>query len=289
MDVADNLPDFTLKLIRKLFRKFIIGEVWKNAVTGDFREFLFGDELDSNMNYQFGIAIYRYVRYGNYKNFRHIVKKICKLYPKEALMASAIFCTSHDIPRMPNILVGDFMKEGIEYETPWDMEKDSYWFTNGIFDTDKFRQWEFDHDQIPKEILELALNMQAVTLFLQYTLPGLPSIFAGDEAGVMGYKDPMNRKPFPWNNIDPRFFELYKMMGELRNRYHETFAGTDFRIIEVDEKKLIYKRDNLIFVLNRTSENIWIGDYNIKSASFALKNVEEEHVLCAYNAVVIEM
>lgn len=289
LDVADNLPDFTLKIIRKYFRKFIMGEVWKNAVTGDYREFLFGDELDSNMNYQFGIAIYRFVRYGNYKNFRNIVKKICKLYPKEALMASAIFCTSHDIPRMPNILVGDFMKEGVEYETPWDMEKDAYWFINGIFDTDKFRQWEFDHDQIPKEMMELALNRQAVTLFLQYTLPGLPSIFAGDEAGVMGYKDPMNRKPFPWNNIDQRFFELYQKMGELRNRYHETFAGTNFSIIEIDEKKLVYKRDNQIFVVNRTSENIWIGEYNIKSASFALKNVEEEHVLSAYNAVVIEM
>lgn len=289
LDIADNLPDFTLKIIRKFFGKFIIGEVWKNAVTGDFREFFFGDELDAIMNYKFGIAIYRYIRYGNYKNFRHIVKKICKLYPKEALMASAIFCTSHDIPRMPNILVGDFMKEGIEYETPWDMEKDSYWFTNGVFDTDKFRQWEFDHDQIPKEKLELALNMQALTVFLQYTLPGLPSIFAGDEAGDMGFKDPMNRKPFPWNNIDQRFFEIYQKMGKLRNRYHETFADANFSIIEVDEKKLVYKRDNLIFVVNRTSENIWIGEYNIKSASFALKNVTEEHVLSAYNAIVIEI
>lgn len=310
LDVADNLIDIILKIIRKYFPKYIIGEVWKNAVTGDFREFFFGDELDAVMNYQFGIAIYRYIRYGNYRNFRNIVKKICKLYPKEALMASAIFCTSHDIPRMPNILVGDFIKEGIEYETPWDMEKDDYWLTNGMFDTDKFRQWEFDHDQITGEKLELALNMQGIALFLQYTLPGLPSIFAGDEAGSMGFKDPMNRKPFPWNNINPRFLNLYKKMGELRNRYRETFAGTkssniendmfmqpissdfteiNFSIIEVDEKKLVYKRDNLLFVVNRTSEDIWISEYNIKSANFALKNVEEEHVLSAYNAVVIEM
>ena len=131
--------------------------------------------------------------------------------------------------------------------------------------------------------------MQALTVFLQYTLPGLPSICAGDEAGSMGYKDPMNRKPFPWNNIDERFLEIYKHMGELRNRYHKTFASTNFSIIQVDEKKLVYKRDNLIFVINRTSKNLFIGEYNIKNASFALKNVEEEHVLCAYNAVVIEM
>lgn len=49
LDVADNLPDFTLKAIRLIFKRLITGEVWKNAVTGEFREFFYGDELDSVM------------------------------------------------------------------------------------------------------------------------------------------------------------------------------------------------------------------------------------------------
>lgn len=289
LDVADNLPDFVLKYIRKVFNKYIKGEVWKNAITGDFREFLYGDELDAVMNYQFAIAIYRYVRWGNYKHFRYILQSICKMYPKEALAASAIFCTSHDIPRMPNILVGDFMKEGAEFETPWDMEKDSYWYTNGNFDTDKFRQWEFDHDAIPNEKVELAYNLQRIALFLQYTLPGLPSIFAGDEVGVVGYKDPMNRKPFPWDNVNQKILDLYHKMGVLRNQYQTVFSEVDCNIVEIDEKKLIYQRDNLIFILNRTSENLWIPNYSITDAKFALEDVKEEHVLSSYNAIVIEV
>lgn len=289
LDVADNLPDFILKAIRIIFKKLITGEVWKNAITGEYREFLFGDELDSVMNYQFAIAIYRYIRWGNYKNFRHIVKKICKLYPKEALSASPIFCTSHDIPRMLNILVGDFMKEGIEYETPWDMEKDGYWFTGGEFDTDKFRTWEFEHDKIPDEKMELAYNLQGLVVFLMYTLPGLPSIFAGDEAGVMGYKDPMNRKPFPWDNINQRCYKLYCKMGEFRNEYHDVFAEVDYQILEIDESKLVFKRDNLIFILNRTANYIPIWQYSANEVVFSLKDTKEKNVLSPYDAIVLKI
>lgn len=288
LDVADSLRDFVLKAIRTFFSKYILGEVWKNAIIGDFREFFYGDELDAVMNYQFAIAIYRYVRWGNYKNFKQIVEGICKLYPNEALAASPIFCTSHDIPRMLNILVGDFMKEGTEYENPWSMERSGFWFNNGQFDTDKFRTWEFDNDPLPEEVMELAYNRQALALFLQYTLPGLPSIFAGDEAGVMGFKDPFNRKPFPWDNINARCYENYRKMGFLRNKYQDVFSGVDFEIIEADSEKMIYRRENLIFLLNRTDHNVGTK-YSMNKAAFSLNEVEEEYVLSPYNAVVIEM
>ncbi len=291
LDVADNLPDFTLKIIRSFYKTLlnvIIGEVWKNGVTGEWREFLYGDELDSVMNYQFGIAIYRYIRWGNYRNFREIVEGICKLYPKEALAASPIFCTSHDIPRMLNILVGDFMKEGTEYETPWDMEKNAIWFINGIFSTDNFRQWEFEHDKIPADKMELAYNLQGLVVFLMYTLPGLPSIFAGDEAGVMGYKDPMNRKTFPWDNINQRCYNLYRKLGVLRSEYLDVFSGVDLEILEADESKLIYQRNNLIFIINRTGHNVVIDEYSENEVVFSLKEQSEKNIVTPYNAIIVK-
>ena len=127
LDVADNLWDLTLKFIRVIFGKYILGEVWKNAITGDYREFLYGEELDGVMNYQFPNSIYRWIRWGNAINFRQVIGGICKLYPKEALDVSPIFLSSHDIPRIPNILVGDFMQEDTNYENIWDMEKNPYW------------------------------------------------------------------------------------------------------------------------------------------------------------------
>ena len=33
---------------------------------------------------------------------------------------------------------------------------------------------------------------------IQYTLPGVPSLYYGDEAGMEGYQDPFNRGCYPW-------------------------------------------------------------------------------------------
>ena len=241
-DVADELPDFVLRFIRATAKKlniliYLLGEVWKNAVTGDFRSFLYGDELDGVMNYQFANAIYRMVRWKNFKYFKGIIKDIKMLYPPEALDVSPIFLSSHDIPRIPNILVGDFMKEDPRFENAWNMEQDGFWYTNGKFDTYKFRLWEFENDKFSREIFKLAKRYQKVAIFMQYTFPGLPSIFAGDEIGMTGYKDPFNRKPFDWNNIDYDIYNFYVKLGAFRKAFKEIFSDS--------KRFVIYGKDGL--------------------------------------------
>lgn len=251
LDVADELPDVVLQFIRTIAKKYnmyILGEVWKNAVTGDYRGFLHGHELDGVMNYQFTNAIYRLIRWKNFNLFRGIVNDIKTLYPPEALDVSPIFLSSHDIPRIPNILVGDFMKEDPSFENVWSMEQDGFWYTNGKFDTLKFRRWEFEHDKIPLEKLKLAKRLQKVAVFFQYTLPGLPAIFAGDEIGMTGYKDPMNRKPFEWNNIDNEIMNFYIQMGQFRAAHRELFAdSTNFALTEMAKEHGVvqYRRENM--------------------------------------------
>lgn len=292
LDVADNLPDFVLKYIRKCFGKYLLGEVWKNAIIGDFREFLYGDELDGVMNYQFANAIYRYLRWGNYESFRRIMADVGKLYPPDALAVSPIFLSSHDIPRIPNILVGDFMKESDQFETVWDMEKDGFWFENGMFNTYKFRSWEAEHDQIPAEKKVLAEKLHKLAVFLQYTLPGIPSIFAGDEAGVVGYKDPFNRKTFPWNNINQKMYDFYCKMGKFRSANRTCFSDSrNFSVDYIDENILIYKRGKMIFIINRTSECITISEYDVTKKIFSLNDSDNSSVhqyILPYDAVVIE-
>lgn len=291
VDVADNMPDFTLAYFKKIFEKYTLLEVWKNAVTGEFRNILLGNEGDGVMNYQFGNSIYRYVRYGKWKIFRKIIKEICTLYPPEALDASPIFLTSHDTPRIPNILVGDFMKEDPGFENIWDMEKDSYWYDeNGKFDTYKFRKWESENDKIPEEKKELANMLHRKAVFLQYTLPGLPSIFAGDEAGTTGYKDPFNRKPFPWNNIDNNLYEFYCTMGKFRISYRENFADSrNFEIILIDDEKIVYKRGELIFIVNETDKEIYLDkEYRNKELVFSYQKQNSKDFVPKHGAIVIK-
>ena len=248
LDVADELPDEVLRFIRSIAKKYdfyILGEVWKNAVTGDHRGFLYGNELDGVMNYQFTNAIYRFVRWKNFNYFRGVVNDIKTLYPPEALDVSPIFLSSHDIPRIPNILVGDFMKEDPSFENVWSMEDDLFWFVYGIFDTFKFRKWEVENDKIVGEKLLLAKKMQKVAVFLQYTLPGLPAIFAGDEIGIMGFKDPMNRKTMTWDDFDYDTFNFYIQMGQFRTENKAIFADSrNFTSPEVVKENEIwqYKR-----------------------------------------------
>ncbi len=62
MDVADELPDRFIKEMRKVMKEVdpqsvLLGEVWEDASHkisyGENREYLWGEELDSVMNYPF--------------------------------------------------------------------------------------------------------------------------------------------------------------------------------------------------------------------------------------------
>lgn len=58
-----------------------------------------------------------------------------------------------------------------------------------------------------------ALKLAAV---LQYTLPGVPSVYYGDEAGLQGYKDPFNRGCYPWGRENQALLAFYRRLGTLR-------------------------------------------------------------------------
>ncbi len=55
---------------------------------------------------------------------------------------------------------------------------------------------------VSKAILRAAVVMQM-------TLPGAPGIYYGDEAGLCGFTDPDNRRPFPWGKEDTVLQDFY--------------------------------------------------------------------------------
>ena len=59
-------------------------------------------------------------------------------------------------------------------------------------------------------------KLEKIAATIQFTLPGIPSIYYGDEAGMQGYKDPFNRKGFPWTHIDTNLSAWYTWLGFLR-------------------------------------------------------------------------
>lgn len=53
-------------------------------------------------------------------------------------------------------------------------------------------------------------SVMALAVVLQMTLPGAPTLYYGDEAGVCGFTDPDSRRTYPWGSEDKELLELYR-------------------------------------------------------------------------------
>ena len=78
------------------------------------------------------------------------------------------------------------------------------------------------------------LRLKAAAI-LQYTLPGVPCVYYGDEAGVEGFEDPLNRGTYPWGREDDDLLGHYRALGELRRRNRNALRG---RLRFLDDSEL---------------------------------------------------
>lgn len=198
LDVVDELPDeFVLRLRRRIRQvkpgAILIGEVWEDAsnkIAYDRRRRYFVDnELDGVMNYPLQKAIFRYVRRENDgAEFGQQVMTLAENYPPHVLNACMNLLSTHDTPRAINALLD-----------PHDGSRDD------------LARRHFSPEQITwgKELLRTAA-------FLQFTLPGAPCIYYGDEAGMTGYRDPFNRAFYPWGEEDTNLQAFYRALARLK-------------------------------------------------------------------------
>ena len=89
--------------------------------------------------------------------------------------------------------------------------------------------------------MEVARDRLLMASFLQYTLPGSPSLYYGDEALMEGYKDPFNRRTYPWGREDQEMLNHFKRLGNLRKNFEALRLG-DIRFFEAGDKHLGYTR-----------------------------------------------
>ena len=90
---------------------------------------------------------------------------------------------------------------------------------------------------------EMSLGVQRLKAasLIQMTLPGVPSIYYGDEAGVTGYKDPFNRTCFPWGHENREIIDWYKKITKIRSS-HDIFKRGSYRTIKAADGLLAYER-----------------------------------------------
>ncbi len=119
----------------------------------------------------------------------------------------------------------------------------------------------------------------ALAAALQFTLPGAPTIYYGDEVGLAGFgsdpqrDDPYNRQPYPWSDApgyedlpawrqaDTELLALYQQLGQLRSEHSFLRTGS-WDTLAVDDDSGLYaygRKDDTgaaVAVFNRGSNPI---------------------------------
>ena len=266
LDVADHVPLGFWRDYRRFVRginpeAYLVGEIWWEDYPGKLMDptpYVNGDIFDAVMFYQ----VYRPAKYFfSVSDFqidaRQLVDSLTFQWDRistptrNAMMNTA---STHDTPRL---LTCFFNPGKYKYQVKLN---DDPWYKAGKPDK---------------------VTYQRVKLYLmhQFTIPGAPHIWNGDEMGMWGADDPDCRKPLWWPDmefedetrvpvtmkdtaVDPvgfnhDLFEFYKKIIALRKE-NPVLARGDIEFILAEGGKLAYKR------------------YDGHETIFAVFNLEEE-------------
>ncbi len=199
LDVADELPDAFLDHITAAAKKvkpdaLLLGEVWEDASNkmayGQRRRYLLGRQLDSVMNYPFRDAIIGFFTGKHPAEMMEQIMTVLEHYPPEVVHLLMNHIGTHDTERILTVLAGEPLNG-----------RDRAWQSKTVL----------SQEQYSKGVALLKLAS-----LVQYTLPGVPCIYYGDEAGLQGYRDPFNRGCFPWRNENTELIDWYRSLGRIR-------------------------------------------------------------------------
>ncbi|MCS6826261.1 MAG: alpha amylase N-terminal ig-like domain-containing protein, partial [Caldilinea sp.] len=235
-DVVNVNPDF-FKRMRAAVKAahpdaLLISETWRED---EARFRVLGDEFDSTMNYRFRQAVLGFLRDDDFEDndgripaltageFIGALTALQEDYPPPAFAAAMNLLSSHDVNRAVRVLDHD----GVDFAA---LE--------------------------PNNGFEDGRRRLALAAVLQLTLPGAPTIYYGDEVGLVGFgsdvgrDDPYNRQPYPWPDADGyedlptwrqqdlTLLEHYQRLGQLR-RQHSFLRTGSWDVLLVDDIGLV--------------------------------------------------
>ncbi len=223
LDVVDELPDsFVAKFKRRLRElkpdALLLGEIWEDASNkrayGVSRRYFADGELDSTMNYPWRTAIVDYVMGkddGSVLGER--IMTLAENYPPQVLSCVMNLLGSHDTQRILTVLSGC---------PPMSRDEQALY-------------------RLSPEQRAQAIERLHLASFLQFTLPGMASIFYGDEAGLEGFDDPFCRRCYPWGREDLELREYYRSLCKLKKELPALRLG-DVRILEAGQGRVVFER-----------------------------------------------
>ncbi len=275
LDVADELPDEFILLLRKRLKKenknaLLIGEVWEDASNkisyGKRRRYFVDGELDSVMNYPFRTAIIDLVL-GKIQpsEFEKSVMTICENYPKEVLAVLMNILSTHDTKRILTVLSG--------VSEPSSKEERAYF-------------------KLSEDELKVAEERLKAAAFLQFVLPGMPSIYYGDEILTEGFEDPFCRSFFDWKKTENNsFLSFIKSLCKLKNSLKSLkYGDTKVKVLQngVLEIERRYKNRSACALLNIKAEAAEVSKIGKTRLCVNVESDGAQFMLSQYGFVLFE-
>ncbi|WP_100656252.1 glycoside hydrolase family 13 protein [Alteromonas flava] len=253
LDVAAEIPLGFWREYRQYVRSinpeaYLIGEIWWQEYPDkliDPANLLQGDIFDAVMNYRWYRSARRFFAgINNSISATELVAQLTELqqgYSRNHALVLMNMSASHDTPRL---LTSFYNPSNYKFNASAEANPD-------------YRIGKPD-----------ALTYDRVKTFLafQFTQPGAPQIYAGDEMGMWGSDDPHNRKPLIWPEFkfadeqghplgqartpDPvafnaDLFNYYQSLISLRNTHPVLVSGAiDYYAADDDKQLLAYARTN---------------------------------------------
>lgn len=207
---------------------YLVGECWNDA-----NSYLQGDEWDASMNY---IGCGRPIRSWFGERDRFNLDGWGAVAPTD------------------NPYNGSEMRDAIKCQLD-DMKPQMRYFQMNLVDS-------HDTARLHNNKKIMNQNIYDGTMMLMYLLPGMPSIYYGDEIGLDGkiecvenWRYPMEWDKSKWNMVT---FNNIKDLGKLRRKYKEILAIGNYGFLDTDESMMSFTRsmDNktIILILNKGSE-----------------------------------
>lgn len=275
LDVADELPNEFLNALRDSVKgenenAFIVGEVWEDAANkfsyGSLKEYFLGNQLDSVTNYPLKESIISYIKTRNCQMLYQTMNMLIEKYPRHVLNCLMNILGTHDTARILTALGSK--------TTPHTKD-------------------EMAELYLTDEEKAAGINMLKIASLLQFTLPGVPCIYYGDEAGMEGWIDPFNRRCYPWGNENKEILEHYKFLGTLRK--NNIFKEGRYKCLMHEGGVFVFERydesSKIVIGINLSSEKVSLNfsasmteyDYFKKSNSFEIKSGNYKILLNNFN------
>ena len=160
------------------------------------------------MNYPFRNAIIGLLKSKNLDYFVNEIMTIVENYPKEALASSMCLLGTHDTVRILTALSG---------AAPGNTKSERLAY------------------RLTPDELARGKRLVRIASALQFFLPGLPTVYYGDEIGMQGFEDPINRRPYSYGYEDNELLAHYRYLGAIHREFTEEFSlerrGNELRLM----------------------------------------------------------